>query len=105
MRMMLALLIACLALPAMAAPHAAHAIPPRPMTMTMAHEHPSGHDMPAPDPIAPKHECIGCIPPTYGLARVIRPQRFAPFRPVTTNVPVRAGALSLPATPPPRTLL
>jgi hypothetical protein len=58
LRILLAALVACLSLPAMAAPlcHAPE--------VTAAEQH--GHHAPAPDReerAAPTHMCIGCIPP------------------------------------------
>ncbi|PZU61196.1 MAG: hypothetical protein DI547_01905 [Sphingobium sp.] len=110
MRILLALLLACIAFPAMAvggiAPHCAPAAPPA-MSGTQAHHghHDAGHDMPAPASSARTHECIGCIPPGHGLARVADPQRFRlPAQRPLRAAAALAGAIRSPETPPPRTI-
>ena len=102
-RLILSLLLAAFAFPAMAAPACHDAPAPVAAAMTdMAH-----HSMPA----TPRHEdkavlvhaCIGCIPPSSlktGAA-------LAPLPPssdlrMARIVPFRSGGTSAPATPPPR---
>jgi hypothetical protein len=101
MRLLLALLIACLAFPAMATPHCAEPSPATTMTM----DHGKMHHAPAPVKPAPVHDCIGCIPPTHGLDRVTAPHRFVlDANHVQALAPLTAAAPSAPDTPPPKHL-
>lgn len=99
LRILLAALVACLSLPAMAAP-VCHA----PEVTAAQPQH--GHHAPAtPDReerATPAHMCIGCIPPASRLGAV-----GEPLPPVTllTRIPSDDGADGrsiLPPLPPPR---
>lgn len=103
-RTLLALLLACLALPAMAAPMA-HAPHPAQGALGVEHGGHDGHhpDAPAQQQPAPAHDCIGCIPPTQGHARVALPIRHMLILDARSiDAPVPAGTPSRPATPPPK---
>jgi len=109
MRFLLALLIACLAIPALAAPHCAEpASAPMPVqdAMTMDHAHMGHGPMPAkpmPAKSAPAHDCIGCIPPSFTLARIAAPYRHVlALRHDRTASPLLTAAAPAPETPPPR---
>ncbi len=109
MRFLLALLIACLAIPALAAPHCAEpASAPMPVqdAMTMDHAHMGHGPMPAkpmPAKSAPAHDCIGCIPPSFTLARIAAPYRHVlALRHDRTASHLLISAAPAPETPPPR---
>jgi hypothetical protein len=98
LRILLAALVACLSLPAMAAP-ACHA----PETATIEQH---GHHAPStPDReerATPVHVCIGCVPPASRLSATVEP-----LPPVALPVRIIAddmmrGRAILPALPPPR---
>ncbi|MEG3123683.1 hypothetical protein [Sphingomonas sp. GB1N7] len=102
-RLILALLLAAFALPAMASAPC-HDGSGKMTGMTM------GHDAPAPAPMRDHekaiavHSCMGCIPP----ASLVRPAFAVPLRPegamrIVALVRFDAGRSSPPATPPPRT--
>ncbi|HEX7783274.1 MAG TPA: hypothetical protein VF509_10755, partial [Sphingobium sp.] len=111
MRFLLALLIACLAIPALATPHCAEPVSaPMPAhdAMAMDHAH-RGHDpMPAtpmPAKSASAHGCIGCIPPSFTLARFAAPYRHVlELRHDRTTSSLVTAAAPQPETPPPKTL-
>lgn len=93
-RLLLALLVACLALPAAAAPlHCAPAA------------HGNGHDgtkHEAPPQAPPAHDCIGCIAPFAGTAPVLANAWYAPS-PVLIRGPLPLARLtSGPDIPPPK---
>ncbi len=106
-RLLLSLLLACLAFPAMAAPHC----DPAP-AMTRAHAaqgHEAMHHRQAPAPAdSPSlhHDCIGCIAPIARAA--YRPEQeplyaALPVRPLT-DTDGFARSSGAPETPPPRHL-
>lgn len=95
-RLLLALLVACLALPAAAAPlHCAQ----------VAETHDSGHHSTkpeAPPQAPPAHDCIGCIAPFSGAAPALASAWYAPS-PVVIRGPLPLARLSSgPDTPPPK---
>lgn len=97
LRILLAALVACLSLPAMAAP-VCHA-----PEVTAVEQH--GHHAPAPDReerAAPTHMCIGCIPPASRLSATSDP--LAPVALPVRILPddMTDGRAILPALPPPR---
>lgn len=95
-RLLLTLLLALFAAPAMATDcHGAKAA---------HHEMPSGHDAPAPsdEALAP-HACVGCIPPSDWLgARLDTPPLAPSADPVASVTALRLGQAPPPALPPPR---
>ncbi|MDB5707131.1 MAG: hypothetical protein JWN66_4247 [Sphingomonas bacterium] len=102
-RLILSLLLAAFALPAMAAPacHDAPAPMAAPMTDMPHHSTPAvpQHG----DKAVLEHACIGCIPPSSLKAGAA----LAPLPPssdirVARIVPFRPGGTSAPATPPPQ---
>ncbi|MCK9540461.1 MAG: hypothetical protein M0R03_00330 [Novosphingobium sp.] len=100
-RLFMALLVLCLALPAMA-PAAAvspHCDRPASDTAATAMEHGNKHH---PAPQRPGHDCIGCAMP----ARAVPPLTMAPFYPREprqwNNAALPAAAATPPDTPPPR---
>ncbi|TNE44883.1 MAG: hypothetical protein EP321_06445 [Sphingomonadales bacterium] len=105
-RLLLSLLLACLALPAMTA--AAGCDPAPAPTKAQAHHamhHDEAPNAPA-SPASPHHDCIGCIAP---IARTTyRPEREpiyggSPIRPLT-GIDGLARASGPPEPPPPRLL-
>lgn len=100
-RMLMALLIACLAAPALAMP--AHVMPPALDGMSghhAMHHHSRPHEAPAGE--MRSHECIGCIAPAAPLPLVATP--IIAGRPLLGSgiAPFRALAPPAPETPPPR---
>ncbi len=99
-RILFALLILCLALPA-AVPTAAQANASHPMAMMQDHTQPptSTHDQ---SDHAAKHQCIGCA---AALDRSPLPERRIAVQAVRVHPPLVAGlaeATAGPETPPPR---
>jgi len=97
-RLLLALLVACLALPAAAAPlHCAQT------TVVVAHgevHHGKKHE--APQQVTPAHDCIGCIAPFAGPAPALASVWYPPS-PILTGGPLPvARQVSGPDTPPPK---
>jgi hypothetical protein len=106
-RAFLTVLFACLALSAMAMP-IAHAAPSGDCTMAMDHgDHhpaPAQPDKGTPD-TAMQHGCLGCIPPTYGMARATSPNRYAlALRHAPPAAAAPPASASAPETPPPKAL-
>jgi hypothetical protein len=101
-RLILSLLLAAFALPAMAASPCHDALAP--MAMAANHSMPTapareGHD----DHAIVAHACIGCIPPSsLRSAEIARPMESRAI-PVVRFAQLVAGRASPPATPPPRT--
>jgi hypothetical protein len=98
-RLVLFLLIACLALPATAAPMAGAPQGAR-MAATPCHGDAPLPDQ-APQPMA-KHQCIGCVPPVTQSTDFAAPTEL---RGIIGIVPLRQrlkGLTDHPATPPPR---
>lgn len=99
-RLLLALLVFCLAIPAMAAP--LHCLPQPAQTITLHHAH-HGEQRQAPSPAAQGHDCIGCIAPYAGLppmlATQLPPAKQAKPLPAAWTMGYHGG----PETPPPRT--
>jgi len=98
-RLILALLLACLALPATAAMpcHDDAAMP----TMAMEHHAPAGSDHR--DSAVAAHVCIGCVPPSSW--RRVAQASFVPTPPLVvdwTPAPLALHTTSRPTTPPPR---
>ncbi|CAN5173339.1 hypothetical protein BH10PSE12_BH10PSE12_20010 [soil metagenome] len=111
-RLLLALMLACLALPALAGPMV-HDAEPAGTSMTMAHagmDHGDHHTGPAPsDKTTPEksmqHGCIGCIPPSNAFARPVSPAGFAlALRHARPNTAAPPACASAPETPPPKAL-
>jgi hypothetical protein len=98
-RLIFALLLACLALPATAAMpcHDDAAMP----AMTMEHHTPTNGDHR--DPAVAAHVCIGCVPPS-SWRRVVHAPRLpaTPLIAEWTPTPLALHNASRPATPPPR---
>jgi len=98
-RLILALLLACLALPATAAMpcHDDAAMP----AMAMEHHAPAGSDHR--DSAVAAHVCIGCVPPSSW--RRVAQAPFVPTPPLVvdwTPAPLALHTTSRPTTPPPR---
>jgi hypothetical protein len=72
MRLLFALLIACLSLPAMAAHPCAPVAPAHASVHKASHHAPEQHSTPR------VHECIGCIAPIDGLTRLAAPVAMPP---------------------------
>ncbi|MEG3088135.1 hypothetical protein [Sphingomonas sp. PB4P5] len=100
-RLILVLLLACLALPAMAAAPC-HDGSGEMAGMAMPHARPAPSDEPEHKAVA-VHACMGCIPPATLLRAAL-----AARLPLATLPPARAlvrfdrGRMTPPATPPPR---
>ena len=101
-RLFMALLIVCLAAPAMAAP--LHCAPPMPAhSAGMSHHgmrHGHGQEVPAQP--AKSHDCIGCIAPASDSA--VPPAAGSMPKPLLSaqETPFSALASPAPETPPPR---
>lgn len=96
-RTLLALLLVCLALPAMAAPMVHD---PHPAQAKHSTHH---RDIPAQPQRAPAHDCIGCIPPTQGDARIAFTVRhMLPLDARSADAVVPSGTKACPDTPPPK---
>lgn len=103
MRLLFALLIACLTMPALAAPHCL----PAPAVALGSHGAHHGDHQPTPDTALTMRgdDCIGCIAPIDGLTRLLLPLRLSAPSLHAAGVPRNADGLTArPATPPPRTL-
>ena len=104
-RLILTLLLAAFALPAMAASPCHDA----PVVMAMAPHHsmpamPGQEDGRHDDKTIVAHACIGCIPPSSMAPRVISHPVIPGGRmPMEAIAPFDMGTPSTPATPPPRT--
>lgn len=98
-RLCLYLLMACLALPAMAAPlHCA----PAPVAAS-AHQGHDGHQQERQTPAKQvQHDCIGCIAPFAPAGGSGGPELIAPSRQKPHNELLLARLTSGPDTPPPR---
>ncbi|MGV3770167.1 MAG: hypothetical protein ACO1NM_09080 [Sphingobium phenoxybenzoativorans] len=108
MRLLIALLIACLTAPALAAAHCAEPAPAQ--EAAVSHHGHEGHAPSSPDPMPAKamaaHECIGCIPPTHGLARFAASVRHVlALRHDRTAPSLRLASAPAPETPPPKRLV
>jgi len=103
-RILLTLLFALLAVPAVAMP-VMHGAPAEPVAQAhVGHHGIPGHDDPAKAQERPAfHGCIGCIAPGYGLGRTGRPVPFVASTDFAgfAAVPL-VGALSVPEPPPPK---
>ena len=102
-RLLLTLLIACLAFPAAAAPlglalseahHVAAASP--------CHGSPAGQEQ-APSATPAKHQCIGCVTPVADVAPVGPAEPLVGLAAVGTEPKDLNGTSVPPVTPPPRT--
>lgn len=107
-RLFMALLIACLGMPAMAAPAHCLSVSGEPAAssdmVAMASRHGDHHEpAPAsPAPQGPAHDCIGCIAPIAGIPAADRsPMVHAPLLAVAIAA-FHALAPAKPDTPPPR---
>ncbi|MBC2664742.1 hypothetical protein H7F51_04325 [Novosphingobium flavum] len=109
-RVLMALLVLCLALPAAALPVAhEHTAPAMP-----AHEHHAaahamnGHDQRQPTderhspPVAPAHDCIGCVADSGGIAAMPPVVEWRGLAPRPALAASGIGHLRDPETPPPR---
>lgn len=98
-RFCLFLLMACLVLPAMAAPlHCA----PAPVEASAHHGH-DGHQQKRQAPAQQaQHDCIGCIAPFAAARGAAQPELLAPSREKPHNQLLLARLTSGPDTPPPR---
>ena len=100
-RLILLLLLACLALPAMASVPC-HDGSAEMAGMAMPHEVPA----PTPEPerkAIPVHACMGCIPPASLMRAVMAaPMAAGDLRLVSRSARFDAGPAAPPATPPPR---
>ena len=97
-RILLSLLILCLAAPALALPVAGHD------HMAMSAPARGGGHHPAPDSRTSKakHECIGCIAPVAAIAAPIRPFVFIEKRSRPASDYRTPDATDGPETPPPQ---
>ena len=94
-RLLLALLVACLALPAAAAPlHCAQA--------SAAAMHGDGHHREAPQQAMPAHDCIGCVAPFADAAPMLASEWYPPSPRLILSALPLARQASGPDTPPPR---
>lgn len=101
MRFLFALLIACLTMPAMAAPCA----PIMPAAHLMWEGEHGTHHTPPHDAVKKGHDCIGCIAPIDGLKRTGKPAPAMPLlRETARNDRAPARLRDCPATPPPKPL-
>lgn len=101
MRFLFALLIACLTMPAMAAPCA----PILPAAQLMLDGEHGDHHAPAGDAVKKGHQCIGCIAPIDGLKRGAKSAPVLPMlRESARNDRSPARIRDCPATPPPKPL-
>lgn len=101
MRFLFALLIACLTMPALAAPHCT----PAPAAGVTSHEAHHGDPKPAHEPgqMMRSHDCIGCIAPIDGLKRPVLALRpAAPVLHMARTGQGHDGLTPQPATPPPK---
>lgn len=99
MRFLFALLIACLTMPALAAPHYA------PTAGVARHEGHHGEPKAAHEsgPMMRSHDCIGCLAPIDGLHRPVMALRpAAPVLHIAPAGPAQDGLAPQPATPPPK---
>lgn len=99
-RLCLILLMACLALPAMAAP--LHCAPARASAAQLAEHHSHHEERKAPIDQAGRHDCIGCIVPFAAAGGSARPELPASSRQKLHNELLLARLTSGPDTPPPR---
>ena len=103
-RLLMTLLIACLALPAAAMPlvHGQAPAPQHHAMMMAGHEHHAPNHQTQPQHQAAQHDCIGCIAPLGGLAAPAA-QLLSPAALPRPALADRLGAMRAgPETPPPR---
>jgi hypothetical protein len=100
-RLLIALLIACLAIPAVASPlHCASQVSSAAMPDGAQHQHGDHHKTPG--PVTEMHDCIGCIAPSAGIGAAAEPVWLrAPVPHGRILLPI-AGTIRGPDTPPPR---
>lgn len=108
-RFLLAVLIACLAVPAAAMPLAHPVMEAPAATAEMSHAATAAvdcHGKPAPHhqqtPAPAKHDCIGCIAPLGFLPAATAPLMLAGQPPIPALVTNAALARAGPETPPPK---
>jgi hypothetical protein len=99
MRFLFVLLVACLALPAIAAPHCA----PLRMEAMVHHGLDRHHPAPAEESVKP-HDCIGCVAPIDGLDRFAdrAGPRMRALGRALSDAAISGGVIR-PMTPPPKT--
>ena len=103
-RLLTFLLLACLAVPAMAArPHCEGQVS-QAMAMAQDHAHHRRQAPPhkAPDMAPASHDCIGCIAPLAGLGPVSEPGPLPITVPVSREKRLSVRQTTGPDTPPPR---
>ncbi|MBS0483190.1 MAG: hypothetical protein JSR96_13805 [Proteobacteria bacterium] len=102
-RLLMTLLIACLAVPAMAMPGMNHAAQRASSPMAGSCHEMQRHAPGKAPPVHEQHQCIGCVPAPAPAAQVEGPCEVRGVVALAIQPQPLAGGFRTPETPPPRT--